>query len=374
MGGKVTVSQPIALVCTDYLPRSTNGKKVPHIIRLDMQRTYTPDERARLVRAWAAATNQGKHVLAKSEGMSYGSLGAYVSRWRRATEPCLRRGCSNLTTVAQPYCSTLCSGLDHHTRDVVEAPIVRFLVGKLAQSDLSRSAFSAQLGVRPQTLNGWLKGRTRPGVDAYERIRRRFPDAPDHEPRDDADLRRSLAMALSEQHFHKTRTPEAIRRQVDSRRVRRQRPYSPARAQALSDRVAAGKLDRDAALRSTQRADVRARASLTMRLQNFAGTPDLATVRRWASEVAQARTIHLTAEQLVAGWRPALAARGIRLGGRPRKSARRSLVDDARSRGLSWGDTARLVIEAEGLDRDAGDGEWVRIWRLRQPDRKGSRE
>lgn len=146
--------------------------------------TYSAEEKARLVAAWAATPWGQKGLLAEREGFPLNRLSDNVKRWsaRELAAKCARPACSNPTGPGQDYCSRGCAGTVRRTPDDLSTPLSRFLERKRAELHLNRADFARLMGVSPQRLTNWLKGRSSPQAATYERIRQLFPDAPSSSP------------------------------------------------------------------------------------------------------------------------------------------------------------------------------------------------
>lgn len=145
-----------------------------------MSNEYPEEERIRLIAAWNVTPWGQKGALAKAEGFSLSRLGENVRRWSQHEQLflCGRQGCANPTSSGQLYCSRRCAGAVHRTPDQVDTPLGRFLLDKLTELKITRAELAQRLGVSPQSVTHWLKGRCRPDASACERIQELFPDAP----------------------------------------------------------------------------------------------------------------------------------------------------------------------------------------------------
>ncbi len=141
---------------------------------------YTPAEQARLIAAWETTPRGGKAALAEAEGFSLDRLSDNVKRWSRARRvtTCQGPDCERPAPDGQQYCSRRCAGSVHRTPDHFTTPIDRFIYGKYRELGTTRAEFAEIIGVSPQCLTNWLKGRCSPQDKTYERIRLLFPDAP----------------------------------------------------------------------------------------------------------------------------------------------------------------------------------------------------
>jgi DNA-binding XRE family transcriptional regulator len=142
--------------------------------------SYPPAEQARLIAAWEATPRGGKAALAEAEGFSLNRLSDNVKRWSRARQAntCQGPDCANPAPIGQQYCSRRCAGSVHRTADHFTTPIDQFIYNKYRQLGMTRAEFATMVGVSPQCLTNWLKGRCSPKDTTYERIRALFPDAP----------------------------------------------------------------------------------------------------------------------------------------------------------------------------------------------------
>lgn len=146
--------------------------------------SYSPAEQARLIAAWEASPRGGRAALAEAEGFSLNRLSDNVKRWSRSrhTTTCQQPACSNPTPSGQQFCSRRCAGTVHRTPDHFIAPIDRFIYHKYRELGMTRAEFAEIIGVSPQCMTNWLKGRCSPQETTYERIRALFPDAPPPPP------------------------------------------------------------------------------------------------------------------------------------------------------------------------------------------------
>lgn len=120
------------------------------------------------------------------------------------------------------------------------------------------------------------------------------------------------------------------------------------------------------------------RRSLTRRLANpryAEAPPSRIELDRWAAELAS--TMGLSAEMVMAAWKPDLKRRRLLVGGRPLMEERHALVQklleewkgrhgtgsDGRLAKGFWPAAATQVRAAEGRDVDPfDDGAWLRVW------------
>lgn len=280
---------------------------------------YPESERIRLVKAWDAAGPGQRAALARTEGTTINRLSQNVKRWRDIGVYCCGRdGCPNMTPPGQTYCSNRCAGAAHRTPDKATAPLARFLQHKLSERGLTRSELAELIGVSPGSVTDWLKGRCLPGQAAYKRLSTVFRDIPEHEPGDSTERRQQMMRRVRRPDL--ALTPAAIAKSAKSRRGLS--TPSEAKKSAVRRRYeATPPADWQAFRQAGSRPDAVARRALAKRLRHHQGPLDKATVESWAHETAVRPSVRLPERAVIELWRPLLADRGVKWGGRPRKAS-----------------------------------------------------